>query len=144
MIKEIIEFEEGWREKPYYCSEGYPTIGYGFKIGDKGDPLPKFKLPKQAGDAWLDYIVQDIYNHMSLKLSHLNEPRAAIIISMCYQLGIDGCMKFKNMWKAISDEDWQRAHDEMLDSIWASEKQTPERAKRHAQVMLTGSINGIY
>lgn len=142
MMREIIQREEGWRNKPYYCSEGYPTVGYGFKIGDKGDPLPKFTLPKQAGDAWLDYIIEDIYEHLILKLSHLNEPRAAIIISMCYQLGIDGCMKFKNMWKAIEKEDYEEASRQMLDSKWA--KQTKERARRHAQVMLTGSIEGVY
>jgi len=31
----MLAKEEGFRAKPYYCSENYPTIGYGEKIGDK-------------------------------------------------------------------------------------------------------------
>lgn len=38
-IIQLIQIEEGYREKAYYCSEGYPTIGTGHKIGPKGAPL---------------------------------------------------------------------------------------------------------
>jgi len=140
---QILEFEEGWRESPYYCSEGYPTVGYGFKIGDKSAPLPVFTLPQAAGTAWLQELVGslawDLRDRMgSIKLND----RRAVIISMCYQLGINGCFAFRKMWEAIDREDWSEAANQMLDSKWA--RQTPARAHRHATVMETGSIVGVY
>ena len=141
-IREIIETEEGWRDWPYYCSEGYPTVGYGFKIGDRGDPLPTFKLPRAAGDAWLQCLVSELRMQLGNQISGLNEARQAIIISMAFQMGVTGIMGFKNMWAAIERKDWAGATDQMLDSRWA--RQTPARAHRHAIVMQTGSTEGVY
>lgn len=137
LARKIIAAEEGWRDQPYYCSEGYPTIGYGFKLAGKGDPLPNFVLPRAAGDAWLDALILSIEHTMAAKLTRLNAARSAVIVSMCYQLGIQGVLQFKRMWAAIDRQDWQSAADEMLDSRWA--KQTPERAQRHAQIMRIGT-----
>lgn len=134
----LIELEEGWRDKPYYCSEGYPTVGYGFKIADKDAPLPKFCLPKSAGDAWLMHNLNDLVDHLSKYqwFNKLNDARKAIILSMAYQMGISGVLKFKNMIKAIEQDDYRNAALEMLDSRWA--KQTPQRADRHQLQMQSG------
>jgi lysozyme len=43
---------------------------------------------------------------------------------------------FHDTLAAILNDDWQRAHDEMLDSLWA--KQVGERAQRLAKMILTG------
>lgn len=139
----ILELEEGWRERPYYCSEGYPTVGYGFKIGGKGDPLPRFSLPRKAGDAWLAELLDEVSAEVSEHMKTVTRAeRRAIILSMCYQLGIKGCFAFTKMWAAIAEKDWQEAAKQMLDSKWA--RQTPERALRHAQVMESGSFEGVY
>ena len=98
----LLEKEEGFRAKPYLCSEGYPTVGYGQRIGAKNQPL-------------------------------------SVLISMAYQLGVDGLAEFKNMLAAIKDERWQEAETHALDSLWA--KQTPARAKRHARVLATGKMD---
>lgn len=139
LAREIIAKEEGWRDQPYYDTEGYPTVGYGFKIAGKGEPLPNFILPRPAGDAWLDALILSIEHAMAGKIVSLNEARAAVIISMCYQMGIRGVLGFKRMWAAIERQDWDGAADEMLGSRWA--RQTPERAHRHAQVMRAGLSN---
>lgn len=137
LARKIIAAEEGWRDQPYYCSEGYPTVGYGFRLAGKGDQLPNFVLPRAAGDAWLDALILSIEHTMSSKTTRMNVARSAVIVSMCYQIGIQGVLQFKRMWAAIDWQDWQAAADEMLDSRWA--KQTPERAQRHAQIMRTGT-----
>lgn len=134
----LIELEEGWREKPYYCSEGYPTVGYGFKIADKDAPLPEFSLPKTAGDAWLMHNLNELVDHLSKYqwFNKLNDARKAIILSMAYQMGVSGVLKFKNMIKFIEQDDYRNAALEMLDSRWA--KQTPQRADRHQLQMQSG------
>ena len=144
LIRDILEVEEGWREKPYLCSEGYPTVGYGFKIGPKGADIRnyQFTLPRKAGESWLDEYIQDLRFELHRRLSGLNEARQAIILSMCYQMGIEGCLAFRKMWAAIEDRNFQAAAVEMMDSRWA--KQTPNRARRHRDVMSSGTVEGIY
>jgi lysozyme len=144
LIRDILEREEGWRENPYLCSEGYPTVGYGFKLGPSGASLSnyQFTLPRPAGDAWLDELIFDLRIALHSKLSGLNEARQAVVLSMCYQMGIDGCLAFKKMWAAIDARDFDTAATEMMDSRWA--KQTPARARRHRDVMSSGTTAGIY
>ena len=57
---------------------------------------------------------------------------------MVFQLGIGGVSKFKNMWKALGEGDYQTASEEMLDSRWA--KQTPKRAESLSATMKSCKI----
>lgn len=140
----LIELEEGWRSEPYYCSENYPTVGYGFKLADKGAPLPKFSLPKVAGDAWLkdNLSVLDAQFSKFAWYTKLKEERKAIVLSMAYQMGYAGVLKFKKMIKAIEQDDFITASNEMLDSRWA--RQTPKRANRHAMQLQGGYWHQYY
>ena len=134
----LIEESEGWRSKPYYCSENYPTVGFGFKIGDKDAPLPSFTLPRAAGEVWLVEILKELTFSLSSYhwFNSLNENRQNIILSMAYQMGVYGLLQFRNMIKAILEDNFQLAADEMLDSRWA--KQTPERAIHHSTQFIIG------
>lgn len=140
--RDLLEYEEGFSPRPFYDTEGYPTVGYGFKIAGQGAALPTFLLPKVAADAWLSALIIELEDKMRHSIIKLNEPRKAVIISMCYQLGVIGCLGFRKMWIAIRAEDWEAARLEMLDSKWA--RQTPARALRHAAVMRSGDFKGIY
>lgn len=149
-IVNLIEYEEGWREKPYFCSEGYPTIGFGFKIGPKGAPLSnyQFKVTKPVGEVWLLELLSEFerdmlkYSHVSDALVACNEARKAVLVSMAYQMGVDGLAAFKNTLRAVSEGRWADAKAGMLNSKWA--KQTPARAARHADQMLTGEWDKAY
>jgi lysozyme len=72
----------------------------------------------------------------------LSEPRRAVIISMVFQMGLDGVSRFIKMRAAIMREDWEAVFKEMLNSKWA--KQTPGRAGRHAEQMRTGKWLDVY
>ena len=137
----MIKREEGWRESPYYCSEGYPTVGYGFLIGDKGDPLPKFKLHPKVAEAWLKVNIQKIDEQLNLHYLNLENPvRKAVLVSMAYQLGFKGLMKFKKTWEHIYKQEIREASNEMLNSKWAM-KDTPARAARQSLWFRTGEYN---
>jgi lysozyme len=140
----LIELEEGWKEHPYRCSEGYPTVGYGFKIGEKDWPIPYFSLPKVAGDAWLAELLNDIAYKLSnyTWYKQLNEPQRAVLISMVYQMGMSGVLKFKKMITALEQQDYVTAANEMLDSRWA--RQTENRANRHAIQLQSGDWHSYY
>lgn len=145
LLLKILEREEGFREQPYLCSEGYPTIGYGLKIGPKDAPLGmyQFAIPKDVALYWLRLHCADLYGEMEEALTPVgNAGRRAVLLSMAYQLGISGLMNFRNMWAAIERQDWEEAAEQMTDSLWA--RQTPERAQRHARIMRGENPAEIY
>ncbi len=72
-------------------------------------------------------------------LSHCNEARTDVLLSMAYQLGVEGVAQFKNMLSAIAKENFDEAANAMLSSLWA--RQTPGRARRHAEVMRRGTYD---
>ena len=143
-IIKLLNYEEGFSNKPYYCSAGYPTIGIGQRIGPKGAPLSQyqFTVSKQLAAVWLSEELQqkvaDMSAHANITAAMVacNDARKAILISMAYQMGADGLAKFTNTLKAISEKRWSDAKSGMMNSAWA--KQTPNRANRHATQMLTG------
>lgn len=146
LAEKIIKIEEGYRNKPYLCTAGLPTVGYGRVIGKKGDPLPNLTANKAEEDRFLRERVRELsYNLMSKfpnAWRNCNPARQAILISLTYQLGLTGVSAFQKMWMALSAGDFKRAADEMLNSKWA--KQTPNRAKRHIEQMLKGDTVQYY
>ena len=111
-IISLLNREEGYSEKPYYCSAGYPTIGIGKRIGPKGAPLSQyqFTVSKQLAAVWLSEELQqkvtDMSTHANITaaMAACNDARKAILISMAYQMGADGLAKFTNTLKAISEK----------------------------------------
>jgi lysozyme len=145
-IKKILAFEEGFRRKPYLCSAGYVTIGYGTKLhkrkGMKPENFP-LTITELAGTEMLNDDISEIlealdrskYSHI---FSSLSQARQNIIISMSYQLGVTGVLKFKKTWGYLGKGDFNAASIEMLDSKWHSD--TPERANRHSVAMQQNSM----
>jgi lysozyme len=143
----ILNFEEGYREAPYLDSQGFPTVAGGIRIGPKGASLSNynFLVPRLVGDTWKQSIVagkvQQIHSRTALQqaLAQCSEARCDVLYSMAYQLGIDGLALFRNMLTAITQKDFDAAADAMLNSLWAN--QTPGRARRHAEVMRSGTYD---
>lgn len=141
-VRKVLEQEEGFRKTAYYCTEGYPTIGIGWKIGSKGQPLEDFScmvIDRDTARTQMIKSVQSIAESIDNRMpefSLLNEARKSVLISMAYQMGVTGLFQFKNMIKAIVDGDFDKAYGEGLDSRWA--KQTPDRAVRHMNTLRSG------
>ncbi|PLR52407.1 glycoside hydrolase family protein [Chimaeribacter arupi] len=146
-IIQILNFEEGYREKPYIDTEGYPTVAGGIRIGPKYASLANytFSVPRKVGDFWKQAIVDGMVYQMSATpsiaaaLKQCNPARADVLYSMCYQMGLAGLAGFKNTLAMIGAGNFTGAANGMLSSKWAS--QTPERARRHAEVMRTGTYD---
>lgn len=155
----LLKFEEGWREKPYIDTRGYPTVGYGFLIGPRHAALSNytFRLPESVGETWLNWHVRQTVDEMkavpaikaaldscleSDKRAMWYNPRAAVLISMAYQMGVDGLTGFRNTLLHIKNQDWFQAETGMLKSKWAN--QTPKRARRHAEQMRAGQWHPEY
>jgi lysozyme len=149
-LTKLIEYEEGFRSHPYLCSEGYVTIGYGTKLHNNKGLDPKdfpITVDRIMASLWLNQYVVSMENKLlhSSKgkiFDRLGENRRAIILSMAYQMGVFGVLKFPSMWKALDVGDWEEAGRQALDSRWAA--QTPSRAKRHARVLAGETLTEVY
>lgn len=143
----MLNFEEGYVEAPYLDTQGFPTVAGGIRIGPKGASLSNyaFRVPRVVGDTWKQCILEGKAREMQTRpaisqaLAKCNGARSDVLYSMAYQLGVDGLAQFKDTLSMIAQENFNAAADGMLNSLWA--RQTPGRARRHAEVMRTGTYD---
>ncbi|QIW89977.1 lysozme [Aeromonas phage PS] len=143
-IISLLQYEEGFSLKPYLCSEGYPTVGTGIRIGPKGADLKnyEFTVPREVDAVWLQSILNRTMRDMlsneriAKAMNVLDAARTAVLVSMAYQMGVAGLAQFKNTLYLVETKQFEEAAKAMLDSKWA--KQTPNRARRHAEQMRSG------
>ena len=130
---EILTVEEGFREQPYYCSEGYPTVGIGRE-------LQNFGLSNDEARYLLMNDIQRVLKEAEAFewWNHLNEPRKICVANMLFNLGLTRFNKFKKFQAALNTKSWSIAADEMMDSRWA--KQVKTRALRLEKIMRTGQL----
>jgi len=124
-----ITADEGVRHFPYKCSEGKTTIGVGRNLEDVG------LSPDEINYIYKNDEKRAIEGAESLiaKFRWLSDNQKIALVSMVFQMGTTGVSKFKNMIAAIDSGNFKEASKQMLDSKWS--RQTPERAKRLAEMM---------
>ena len=134
-LKERIKKHEGFRDVIYKDSLGFATIGYGHLVLPTDDFVEGQQYSKEVLDAVFDKDFQNAQDNANKLIGDIPLVYQAkeIICEMVFQLGIGGVSKFKNMWKALEDGDYETASVEMLDSRWA--KQTPSRAESLSNIM---------
>lgn len=127
--------DEGEILHAYQDHLGYWTIGIGRLIDNrKGGGL------SQEEAAYL--LSNDIDSRdraLREKLpwfSQLDEARQGVLLNMCFQLGLNGLLAFKNTLKLVQEGNYKQAAENMLLSKWA--QQTPQRAMRLAKQMEIG------
>ena len=137
-----VKFEEGLRLKSYLCSEGVKTIGYGRSLASspyfEGNLIPD-EITQDQAEAILAYDLNRAATVLAAAwhgYELIQGARRDACIQMVYQLGLDGFLGFKSMRKALIMCDWREAKKQALLSKWAN--QTPNRAKRIAEQLLTG------
>ena len=136
-LLESVKKHEGYRNKVYLDTLGKRTVGVGHLCVENF-----WEDDKEYEESFLMEILQKdlqeaIRGAKELMDEHgcadIDERAEEIIIEMVFQLGRTGVKKFRNMWKALSEQNYIGASFEMLDSKWA--KQTPNRAKDMADQM---------
>lgn len=112
----LIRRFEGLRLKPYLCSAGVPTIGYGATFYEDGvmvtlaDPA----ITKDRAEALLRWHVRTVFLPQVIRLCPgINSPeRLAAIIDFTFNLG-SGALKGSNLRKRINAQDWDAVPDEL-------------------------------
>lgn len=133
-LKGLLVRHEKYMQFPYSDTTGHLTVGIGRNLTDRGvSATEAFYL---LGDD-VDYFDSKLLQYLRC-YSGLSEARQIALVDMCFNLGVQGFLNFKEMIAALEMGDHGRAADEMLNSKWA--QQVGDRANVLANIIRTGEI----
>lgn len=133
-LKNIILRHESYRQFPYIDTTGHVTIGIGRNLTDNGISLTEAMYMLDEDIKYFKGKLLDVYPPFET----LCEARQLVLIDMCFNLGINGLLEFKDMLSALSDCNYSAAADAMKNSKW--HEQTGVRAEENEKIMRTGEL----
>ena len=146
---------EGMVLTVYKDSLGIDTIGIGRNLKDRGISreeldyldIPNMEVVYEHGISEADArylalnditIVENELCSVHTCVENLDSVRQLVLMDMAFNMGVPRLCKFKLMWNAIHEQNWEAASREMLDSKWA--RQVGRRAKILSDAMASGEF----
>ena len=107
----------GMRNYPYKCSANKLTIGIGRNIEDIGisDDEADYMLKNDIAR------VQEDLDRNVLYWREFPEPVQRALANFVFNVGITRALRFKRMWSALQQFDFETAAEELLDSKYATQ-----------------------
>ncbi|OEY66804.1 glycoside hydrolase family protein [Marinobacter sp. X15-166B] len=133
LLKDQLARHEGLKYKPYLDTVGKLTVGYGRNLDDIG-------IRQDEAELMLKNDIDEVERYLVTVAEYrgLDPVRQTVIANMCFNLGFNGLMGFRRMWRAIGRRDYAAAAREMLDSKWAA--QVGNRSVELASIMQSGKV----
>ncbi len=131
-LKSDLKRDEGIRLKPYVDSVGKSTIGCGRNLSDNGISMDEMNF-------MLNNDIEVVLRALDKAFPFwtcLSDARQRALANLTFNVGFSRLLSFRKMLDALKARDWQKAHDEALNSEWA--EQTGSRAQRIALQFLNG------
>lgn len=136
-LRERIKLAEGLRLIAYKDSVGVWTIGYGHTGPEVYEGLE-----------WDVNQAEDALDHDLLKaqlmcanlpeIKGLDQCRVDAVTELVFNMGLSHWMGFTKCRSALTAKVWQKAHDELEDSIWYTQVGST-RGNRLCDMLLTGT-----
>jgi len=128
---ENLKRHEKLRLKPYLCSEGKITIGFGRNLEDMG-------ISEKEAEMLLMSDIQRCYEELDVFswFHDLDQVRQEAMVNMLFNLGLPTFLEFKRTLKFMAEGAYSQAAEEMLDSKWV--RQVGDRASELAYMVETG------
>lgn len=136
LLRKQLVIDEGYRTKPYTDTEGKLTIGIGRNLTDRGLSGAEVAFLFDNDTTIAEQIAR---KYLGDSFDRMNQFRQAVVCNMCFQLGDDRFSLFKQTIWALREQRYAEAAQFMRDSKVAK-YQSPERWKRHADLMEKGSL----
>ncbi len=140
---DLIAHHEGFSATPYRDTQGHLTILYGHD--QDASPLCSEAVALlQSGEATRAGVVQlrqDALQALTQVEQFavyplLNPPRQAVLLDMCYNMGVETLKTFTNFLSYLEQERYEEAAADMLKTLWAS--QVGVRAVEDASIIKSG------
>lgn len=132
LLLKDLQRHEGLRLKPYHCSAGKLTIGYGRNLDDMGITKEEARLLLMED---VFRVKQDVKRELPW-VFHMSGPRQNVVFNMCYNIGINRLLGFKKTLDHMREGRYLEASIEMMKSEWAS--QVGNRARELSNQMRIG------
>lgn len=133
-LKNLLIKHEQFKQFVYTDSTGHLTIGIGRNLSDRGI----------SSSEALGLLDDDIF-YFTSKLSNLlpffdslDDNRKIVLVDMCFNLGVNGFLEFREMLLAVEKGDFDTASNEILRSKAAI--QARDRYEQLAYIMKTGEL----
>lgn len=131
-----LEVDEGKRNRMYLDTATPPrwTAGVGRNISDRAFSDDEIALMLQND-------ITIVETELDRKLPwwrQMSEARQNALANMCFQMGIDRLLGFKNALTLLQAGRWDAAAREFMDSKWAN--QVPKRAQRVTDMIRKGEF----
>ena len=153
-LDKLIE-HEGMVLTVYQDSLGIDTIGIGRNLKDRGISkeeldyldIPSMEVVYEQGITEADArylalnditIVENELCRVHSCVEELDSVRQLVLMDMAFNMGVPRLCKFKKMWNAIHEQNFETASLEMMDSRWA--RQVGRRAKILSEAMKSGAF----
>ena len=153
-LDKLIE-HEGLVLTVYQDTLGIDTIGIGRNLKDRGISkeeldyldIPNMEVIYEHGISEADArylalndiaIVENELCRVHSCVEDLDGVRQLILMDMAFNMGVPRLCKFKKMWNAVHEQNFEAASLEMMDSKWA--RQVGRRAKKLSDAMKTGEF----
>lgn len=130
-LYESLKAHEGLSLKPYKCTAGKWTIGFGKNL-DNGISIQQ---AYQLLDSDVEICQKELDRYFPGWDAH-DDARQNVLIEMMYNLGAPRLSGFDKMWAALKNHDYKTAAAEMRNSLWAA--QVKSRADTLANQMEFG------
>jgi lysozyme len=144
---ELIKKYEGFSEKPYMCSAGYPTIGYGnrYYVNGLEVTMHDASISKNEAVYLLSFIVDDFSEDVTNLLNTpVSQNQFDALVSFAYNLGM-GSLKSSTLLKKVNaDPNDATIPQEFVKWIKAGGKSLRGLAKRRteeAHIFINGYEN---
>lgn len=135
-----VKQAEGLRTVAYKDTRGNWTVGYGHKLAP-GKDWAGYAINTDTASALL---VTDLNSAMFQALRLMEWPfldtdaRKDAQVELVFNMGIGKWVTFTETRFAIRAHDWQEAHNQLLESLWATQV-GKDRSTRLANMLLTGT-----
>jgi len=153
-LDKLIE-HEGLVLTVYQDTLGSDTIGIGRNLKDRGISkeeldyldIPNMEVIYEHGISEADArylalndiaIVENELCRVHPCVEDLDGVRQLILMDMAFNMGVPRLCKFKKMWNAVHEQNFEAASLEMMDSKWA--RQLGGRAKKLSDAMKIGEF----
>lgn len=153
-LDKLVE-HEGIVLNVYKDSLGIDTIGIGRNLKDRGISkeeldymdIPSIETVYQHGITEADArylamndikIVENELVRVHKCVEELDSVRQLILMDMAFNMGVPRLCKFKKMWNAVHEGNFEAASLEMMDSRWA--RQVGRRASKLSEAMKSGEF----
>lgn len=112
-LKTMLKKHEGFKSKPYLCTAGKLTLGYGRNLEDND-------LSRDEADLMLENDIKKIKNYLeNFEWFTMQPPGVQYALIDMGFMGASKLLKFKKMIRFLEKRDYTNAALEALDSKWA-------------------------